>query len=94
MHENEELFDLATKSENPDSIYPVVEQWLDDVTKKIDDFLQSAGNYIDSFPDQETVGECINLRVNKKQDVNAERRLSHGKNERRRLRNKDKMPAN
>ena len=29
---NEELFKLASKPENPDSIYPVLEQWLDDLT--------------------------------------------------------------
>ena len=32
VQKNEELFDLASKAENPDSIYPVLEQWLDDVT--------------------------------------------------------------
>ena len=36
VQKNEELFDLASKTENPDSIYPVLEQWLDDVTNNTD----------------------------------------------------------
>ena len=48
VHKNEELFDLASKAENPDSIYPVLEQWLDDVTKNNDKFLLAARSYIDS----------------------------------------------
>ena len=59
MHKNEEFFDLAIKTENTDSIYPVHEQWLDEATKKIDDLLHSSGNYIDSVPDQDTVGEAL-----------------------------------
>ena len=43
---NEELFDLASKAENPDSIYPVLEKWLDDVTKNNDKFLLAARSYI------------------------------------------------
>ena len=47
VRKNEELFDLASKAENPDSIYPVLEQWLDDVTKNNDKFLLAARSYID-----------------------------------------------
>ena len=36
VEKNAELFDLASKAENPDSIYPVLEQWLNDVTKNND----------------------------------------------------------
>ena len=32
VQKNEVLFDLASKAENPDSLYPVLEQWLDYVT--------------------------------------------------------------
>ena len=28
VQKNEELFDLASKAENPDSLYPVLEQWF------------------------------------------------------------------
>ena len=42
VQKNEELFDLASKAENPDSIYPVLEQWLDDKTKNNDKFLVAA----------------------------------------------------
>ena len=57
---NEELFDLASKAENPDSIYPVLEQWLDDVTKNNDKFLLAARSYIDSVADWDTVFEGVN----------------------------------
>ena len=36
---NEELFDMASKIENPDSIYSILEHWLDDVTKNNDEFV-------------------------------------------------------
>ena len=60
MQKNEELFDLASKAENPDSIYPVLEQWLDDVTKNNDKFLLAARSYIDSVADRDTVCEGVN----------------------------------
>ena len=60
VQKNEELFDLASKAENPDSIYPVLEQWLDDVTKNNDKFLLAARSYIDSVADQDTVCEGVN----------------------------------
>ena len=60
VQKNEELFDLASKAENPDSIYPVLEQWLDDVTKNNDKFLLAARSYIDSVADRDTVCEGVN----------------------------------
>ena len=57
VQKNEELFDLASKAENPDSFYPVLEQWLDDVTKNNDKFLLAARCYIDSVADRDTVCE-------------------------------------
>ena len=60
MQKKEELFDLAIKTENPDSIYPALEQWLDDVTKNNDRFLLAARNYIDSVADRDTVCEGVN----------------------------------
>ena len=57
---NEELFELASKAENPDSIYPVLEQWLDNVTKNNDEFLLAARSYIDSVADQDTVCKSVN----------------------------------
>ena len=55
-----EHFDLASETENPDSIYPIREQWLDCATKNNDEFLQAARSYIDSVPDEDTVGVGIN----------------------------------
>ena len=59
VQKNEELFDLACKAENPDSIYPVLEQWLDDVTKNNDKFLLAAKSYFDSVADRDIVCEGV-----------------------------------
>ena len=58
---NEEFFDLAGKIENPDSIYPTFEEWLDDVTKNNGDFFRTARSYIDSVHDQDTV--CVGINI-------------------------------
>ena len=60
VQKNEELFDLASKAENPDSIYPILEQWLDDVNKNNDKFLLAARSYIDSVAHRDTVCEGVN----------------------------------
>ena len=59
VKKNKELFILASKVENPDSNYPVIEQWLDDVTEKNDKFLLAARNYIESVADRETVCQGV-----------------------------------
>ena len=51
---------MASKAENPDSIYPVFEQWLEDVTKNNDKFLLAARSYIDTIADRDTVCEGVN----------------------------------
>ena len=60
VQKNEELFDLASKAENPESIYPVLEQWLDDVTKNNDKLLLAARSYIDTVADRDTVCDGVN----------------------------------
>ena len=60
MQKSKELFDLASKAENPDSIYPVLEQWLDNVTRNNDKFLLAAKSYVVSVADRDTVCEGIN----------------------------------
>ena len=60
VQKNKELFDLASKAENLDSIYPVLDQWLDDVTKNNDKFLLAARNYIDTVADRDTVCDGVN----------------------------------
>ena len=60
MQKNEELFDLASKAEKQDSISPILEQWLYDVTKNIDKFLLAARSYIDSVADRDSVCEGNN----------------------------------
>ena len=60
VEKNEELFELASKAENPESIYPVLEQGLDDVTKNNDKFLLAARSYTDSVAHRDTVCEGFN----------------------------------
>ena len=60
VQKNEELFDLAIKVENPDSIYPVLEHWLDDVTQNSDKFLLTARSYFDNVADRDAVCEDFN----------------------------------
>ena len=60
VQKNEELFDLASKADNPESIYPVLEQWLDNVTNNNDKFLLAARSYIDSVAHGDTVCEGVN----------------------------------
>ena len=43
------LIRLKTLKRNRESMYPVLEKWLDYVTKNNDKFLQAARNYIDWF---------------------------------------------
>ena len=55
VQKNQELFDLANKAENPDSINSVFEQKLDDVTKNNDKFLLAARSYIATVAERDTV---------------------------------------
>ena len=66
VQKNEELFDLACKTENPDLIYIVLEQWLCDLTKNNDKFLLAARIYTDSVADQVTACEGVNPQVQSK----------------------------
>ena len=54
VDKNEELFDLAQKTENPDAACKNLEKWLDTVTKKTDEFIAAARGYINSVYDKET----------------------------------------
>ena len=46
---------MAAKTENPNSIYPILEQRFDDVTKNNEELLKTTRSYIDSVLDQDTV---------------------------------------
>ena len=59
VQKNEENFDLASKTDNPDSFYPALEKLLDDVTKNNEKFLLAARSYIGSVADRVTVCEGI-----------------------------------
>ena len=60
---NEELFDLASETENPGSLYPVLMQWLDDVFKNNEKFLLEDRSYFDFVDDRDTVCEGVNTQV-------------------------------
>ena len=51
---NEELFDLAQRTEDPDAACTNLEKWLETVTKKTDEFITAVRGYINSVHDKET----------------------------------------
>ena len=69
VQKNEQFIDLASKAENPDSIYPILEQGLGDVTENNDKFLLAARNYIDSVADRDTVFESVNPQGQSKRSL-------------------------
>ena len=54
VDKNEELFDLAEKTEDPDAACKNLEKWLETVTKKTDEFIAAAREYISSVHYKET----------------------------------------
>ena len=54
VDKNEELFDMAQKTENPDAACKNLEKWLDTVTKKTDEFIAAARGFINTVNDKET----------------------------------------
>ena len=54
VDKNEELFDLAQRTEDPDAACKNLERWLETVTKKTDEFIPAARGYINSVHDKET----------------------------------------
>ena len=53
VDQNEELFDLAQKIEDPDAACKNLEKWSETVTKKTDEFIAAARGYINSVQDKE-----------------------------------------
>ena len=54
VDKNEELFDLAQTTEDPDAACKNLEKWLETVTKKTDEFIAAARGYINSVQDKKT----------------------------------------
>ena len=54
VDKNEELFDLAQKTEDPDAACKNLEKWLETVTKKTDEFTAAAPGYINLVQDKKT----------------------------------------
>ena len=48
VDKNEELFDLAQKTEDPEAACKSLENWLETVTKKTDELIAAARGYINS----------------------------------------------
>ena len=57
VRKNEELFDLAGKTEDPDSNYTVLEKWLDDLTKSNDKFSLATRSFFDRVADTVCKGD-------------------------------------
>ena len=54
VDKNEELFDLAQKTEDPDAACKNLEKWLEAVTKKTDEFIATARGYINTVHAKKT----------------------------------------
>ena len=54
VDKNEELFDMAQKTEDPDAACKNIEKWLQTVIKKTDKFIAAARRSINSVHDKET----------------------------------------
>ena len=54
VDKNEELFDLAERTEDPDAACMNLEKWLETLTKKTDEFIAAARGHINTVHDKET----------------------------------------
>ena len=54
IEKNEEPFDVAHKTEDPDATCKNLEQWLEIVTKKHDEIITAARGYIDSVQQKDS----------------------------------------
>ena len=54
VDKNEELFDLAKKIEDPYAACKNLENWLETVTKKTDEFIAATRGYLNSVQNKET----------------------------------------
>ena len=64
VQKNEEFSDLASKTEKPDSIYAVLKQRLDDVTRNNNVFLNAPISFLMQFTTK--VREVLTLKVIRK----------------------------
>ena len=54
VDKNEELFDMAQKTKNPDAACKNLENWFETVTKKTDEIIAAARGYNNTVHDRET----------------------------------------
>ena len=58
VDKSEELFDLAKKTEDLAAAFKNFEKWFQTVTKKTNEFISAAREYINSVRDKETAEQC------------------------------------
>ena len=76
VDKNEELFDLAQKTENPDAACKNLEKWLETVTKKTDEFIAAARGYINSVHDKETAEQYTSHHLKSSSHMTSSKRSS------------------
>ena len=76
VDKNEELFDLAQKTEDPDAACKNLEKWLESVTKKTDEFIAAARGYINSVHDKETAEQCTSHHSRSSSQMSSSKRSS------------------
>ena len=62
VDKNEELSDLAQKTEGQDAVCKNLEKWLETVTKKTDEFFAAARGYSNSVQDKETAEQYTSIQ--------------------------------
>ena len=76
VDKNEELFDLAQRTEGPDAACKNLEKWLETVTKKTDEFIAAARGYINSVHDKETAEQYTSRHSKSSSHMTSSKRSS------------------
>ena len=76
VDKNEELFDPAQKTEDPDAACKNLEKWLETVKKKTDEFIAAARGYINSVQDKETAEQYTSHHSRSGSNLSSSKRSS------------------
>ena len=76
VDKNEELFDLAQKTEDPDAACKNLEKWLETVTKIGDEFIAAARGYISSVQNKETAEQYTSHHSRSDSQMSSSKRSS------------------
>ena len=77
VDKNEELFDLAQRTEDPDATCKNLEKWLETVTKNTDEFIAAARGYINLVHDKETAEQYTSHQSRSGSHMTSSKRSSH-----------------